>query len=111
MNQQLRRATNAEIALAIERGARWLQRHRWLQCKSMDAMPPHTEAACVMGAMRAANWKRLGYDPVHVEAEFALGRSVDDGIRSWNDRRGRKKSEVVAAMRRCARLLRSGVEQ
>jgi hypothetical protein len=70
---------------------------------------PTAVSFCASGALSKASYLYEGYQwplfySASVAVENVLGLSATESLYEWNDRRGRTQAEVVAALRKTARL-------
>lgn len=93
--------TPSEVLTAA---ADYLDAHGWIQGMSFAAYG----GACAAGAIHrvVGNGKCLtdATRPPYTAAIEALQPYTDDGVVTWNDRRGQTKANVVATMRLAAQL-------
>lgn len=96
------RLTASEV---FRRAADYLEKHGWLQDDFGEIGGP----CCVVGAMQAVKGHapgapHRGDERWGVKREVdVLSRYLDTNPEPWNDRNGRTKDEVVAALRKAAR--------
>jgi hypothetical protein len=104
--------TPEEIADILDDAADYILDHGWLQGRSGIEFRDGTAGPrCVIGAVREAAWvKDLGFAAMSAEGALRkhLGLRWPEHVPRWNDNPDRHLDEVIEALQRTAKEIRTG---